>query len=73
MSNEKITQHRASGPSMAMSVAIAIGIVLLLVIAAKSLGIPVHQDLTGVSNAAPVVEDWKGNSGSIPQRPRFVR
>lgn len=50
-----------------LPIAVAIGIVVLLVFAAKILDIPVRQDLTVGSNSALVVQDWKGNSGSLPQ------
>ncbi len=48
---------------------IAMGIVILAVLSLKSLDIPVRQDVTGVPVATPVIEDWRGNSGSIPDAP----
>lgn len=64
MSNQEITQHRASG----LLIAIGIGIALFLVFAVKANDIPARLDLMSSPKAAPVVEDWKGNSGSIPYR-----
>lgn len=72
MSSQKVTQHRSSEPSAStstsMSIPIGIAIVLLIVFAAKLIDIPVRQDLTGSPSSSIVVEDWKGNSGSIPYR-----
>lgn len=73
MSSEKVIQHSANGLSTSVVIAIGIGVVLLLVFAAKSVDMPVGPDLTGGLSATPVVEDWKGNSGSIPQRPRSLQ
>lgn len=70
MSSQKVSQHSSSGPSAStlMPIAIGIAIVLLLVFAARLIDMPVRQDLMSSPNIAPVVEDWKGNSGSIPYR-----
>lgn len=61
MSNKKDIQDRVGG----LSIAIGLGAVVFLVLAARMVDIPVRHDLTGVSNTASITEDWKGNSGSI--------
>ncbi len=60
------TNHIQPRPSILL---IALGIVILAVISLKSVDIPVRQDVTGVPVATPVIEEWRGNSGSIPNEP----
>lgn len=57
------TQHRAR------VLLIAMGIVILTVLSLKSLDIPARDSVTSAPDTAPVIEDWKGNSGSIPTTP----
>lgn len=59
MSDQETIQTRAG------IVLIAIVIVFALVLSVSSLDIPVRHDATGEADTTPVVEDWKGNSGSI--------
>lgn len=48
---------------------IAMGIVILAVLSLQSIDIPVRHDVTSVPDTPPVIEDWRGNSGSIPSAP----
>ena len=60
------THHIQPRPSILL---IALGIVILAVISLKSVDIPVRQDVIHVPVATPVIEEWRGNSGSIPAAP----
>lgn len=48
---------------------IAMGIVILAVLSLQSLDVPVRQDVTNGPDTSPVIEDWRGNSGSLPPVP----
>ncbi len=60
------TNHIQPRPSILL---IALGIVILAVISLKSVDIPVRLDVTSVPVTTPVIEEWRGNSGSIPAAP----
>ena len=47
---------------------IAMGIVILTVLSLRGLDIPVRHDVTNGPDTAPVIEDWRGNSASLPRR-----
>ncbi|MEW7008598.1 hypothetical protein [Lentilitoribacter sp. EG35] len=65
MTIKEVTQQRASG----LLIAIGIVFVLFLIFAVNMFEPPVRQDLTGSTKNAPTVNDWKGNSGSLPYSP----
>ncbi len=60
------TNHIQPRPSILL---IALGIVILAVISLRSVDIPVRQDVTSVPVDTPVIEEWRGNSGSLPAAP----
>lgn len=65
MSSKEVIQHRASS----LLIIIGTGIALFLVLAANALDISVRHDATTGAKTAPIIEDWKGNSGTIPYKP----